>query len=319
MSQGLHEIRLVGGDQDVVHVPSVRVDDAPAPTFVIEDLTVSDDSDDRVIASGSATLDALSLLVEEESGRGTTNPRRISAAAPAGSGLAVGRRYAIEDVSGRSEVFTAAGAEDYYVEASTPLGGSYQPDSRIRGVELRATFPAAAAAREELLEEDRRLRVTWTYGLRGTVVSVHELLVVTRGSADLGYIGEAKATLRDEWEELVKGLRGSTGLDRLVKSCARRVRVLLRAKNIRPERFLAGEQGFEVLLARCLWRFGELGLVPGGTSDPTQWTEDMRQDFLNLWRGISSGDAGTPSAETNLDDMAPTGDAPPRRRVTVLK
>lgn len=316
MIHGVHPIVVGQGAQDLVHTPPMRHDDGTTPTYLVEDLTVSDDSPDRELASGDAAVDSVNLLVEDASGAGTTETRRLFVPAPVGAGVVVGRRYAAQTVGGSVEVFTAAAAEDFYIDAEAPLSQPYGPDARVRGLELRATLPAEVADDEDLLQEDRRLRVAWTYSLRGVIVVDHVLVDLRRASAS-SYLGAAEAALREEWPELVQRLRQPTG--RLVKACARRIEVHLRNRDIKPANFLAGAQGFEVLLARCVWRFGELGIIPGNL-DPDEWLRSVREDFLSLWRAVSGVNAGHGTALTDGDDMAPTGNARNRpRRLAVPK
>lgn len=298
---GLHEIMYGQGDQTIVHVPPVRVASA---TYEIEDLSEGLTDSDRVIGSGSATVDSLSAALTADSGRGTTAPRRINVVAAAERG----RAYVIEH-DGEAEIVQLEGVSSSHVTAAGPLSGEYPAtDAYLRGIELRATFPSAAAARDDLLEEDRPLRVVWTYTLDGRIVRVGEPIRVKRSSADTRYIGRAEQEIRKEWPELVQALpKHGNAVRSLVKACASWVSARLKARNVPPEQFLGGDQGYQVLLARCLWRIGERGHAPGSV-DIEQWREEKKADFLSAWRALVIGSPGLDTTEPpQATDQAPIG------------
>lgn len=316
MTNGLHEVYRDQGDQLLVHVPALRVTSA---TYVLEDLTAGEDASDRVLASGAATVDSLSAALSANSGAGTVAPRRIYvSAAPA----VVGRLYVVEDAEGQQELHRIEGATATYVTAAGDLSATYlATSSYLRGVEIRATFPSAVAARAELQEEERPLRVTWTYALAGRTVRMREQVRLLRaGSTIESYLGRAEATLREDWPELVRAIGAHPGaLSALVRSCARDLDAKLRLRGIAPETFLAGAQGFETLLARCVWRFGQRGHAPAGT-DIEAWREDGKRDYLNLWKATTQESPGIDTAETTrASDQASAGHSQRRRRLIVMK
>lgn len=315
MNGGLHEVYRDDGDQPLVHVPPLRV---AAATYVIEDLTLDEDDAARVIDSGSAAVDSLSELLTGDSGATEPDSRRINVIAPA---AVVGRFYCVEAADGQQETHRLEGVAATYVTTAGYLSSSYDVTARLRGIELRATFPAAAAARAELQEEERALRVVWTYTIGGLQVHAREPIRVLRaGSTTRAYLGRAEALLREDWPELVTAIGPhASALKNLVRSCDRELTAKLRARSIAPDTFLAGDQGFEALIARCVWRFAERGHAPKST-DLERWTEDAKRNYLNLWKAVVQDGAGIDTAETDRhDDQAPEGHGTKRRGLFRLK
>lgn len=311
-----HEVYRGQGDQPLVHVPPIRVTSA---TFIIEDTTRGDDNADRVIDSGAATIDPLVFSLSEDSGAGTTAPREINVAT--GGTAFVGHTYALEDGDGQTELVELVGVTSTMATASGDISQQYlSATAGFRGVELSATFPSADAAREDLQEEERPLRVTWTYTLADRTVRVPEQVRVLRNGRADGYLGLAETTLRKDWPEVVRLLPPhSNSVRDLVAACARGIAARLKGRNIAPDTFFAGAQGFEVLLLRCLWRVAERGHGPRGV-DPEQWAEDMKINYVTMWKGLVQGEPGIDTAETDRrNDEAPPGSSRRHRTLFALK
>lgn len=275
-------------------------------TYTLERLTRGTTDADRVVASGAAVVDALSEPLAAPSGRGTTSPRRLNIAA---SAAVRGRTYAVVE-DGDSELLRVEGVSGAAVIASAPLSAAYTALATLRGVEVRAVFPAAAAAIEELQEDDEPLRVTWQYTIDGRLVRVPEQVRVRLQASDQGYLGRVEQAIREEWPELVQLLpKDPNALRTLVRGCSDWIVARYRGRLIKPEEFMAGDQGYQALLQRCVWRFGERGHVPRG-KDPDNWEEQQRANFLTTWRTVSVGSPGTDTAESDRrTDTAPAGRA----------
>lgn len=309
----LHEIYFGQGDQPLHHVPPLRVASA---TYSIEDTTLGEDNADRVLDSGAATVDAFDEALTAASGSGTTDPRAIAAA---GGSAVVGAPYVLEADDGQSELVTAAGASANAVQAASPISGQYAATtSRLRGVRLSATFPSADAAREELLEEDRMLLVTWTYTIAERVVVMRDQIRVMRGTARLANVGTVEQYLRDDWPELCRQLPGrGNAVRKLVASCERELVAKMLARRMKPEDFFSGPQGNQIVTLNCLWRFGKRGFVPEGTDIET-WREEAKTDFIVMWRALTVGSPG----ERTADVDPATNEAPPgasRRRGGMIR
>lgn len=311
MKEGLLEVYRDQGDQPLIHVPPVRVSSA---SYVLEDLAESETSSTRVLASGAATVDSLDAALTADSGRGTTAPRTIYVVAGAAQARHV---YAVEG-DDDSELVRLEAVAAAYVTAAAPLSARYTvaAGSRLRGVELTATFPAAAAAREDLQEEDRVLRIVWTYTIAGRIVRAADQVRLRRDAADVRYLGRAEAVLREDWPELVQALpKHGNAVRTVVNACARLLVAKLKGRSIPPESFLAGDIGFELLLARCLMRFAERGHAPGGV-DLERWREERRIEFFSQWKTLTTGTPGLDVADVDPEaDQAPVGSSRRRRNL----
>lgn len=309
MKEGLLEVYRDQGDQPLVHVPPMRVTSA---TYVLEDLAEEEDAASRVLASGSTTVDALSVALSAVSGRGTTAPRTLYAVAPTAQ---VGHVYALEGEADTELVRLEAVAASYVTAAGPPSARYPAASSRLRGVELTATFPASAM-RDELQEEDRALRVVWTYTIGGRLVRVADQVRVRRDAADMRYLGRAETVLREDWPELVQALpKHGNAVRTVVNACSRNLVAKLKGRAIAPESFLAGDVGFELLLARCLYRFAERGHAPGGV-DIEQWREEQRIAFHSQWKALTTGTPGLDVADVEpVSNTAPAGSSRRRRNL----
>jgi hypothetical protein len=281
---GLHEVRHGGGDQDLIHVPPVRVASA---TFSIEDLTESDDSDDRVIASGAATVDTFSQALTAAAGQGQANSRRASLAVT--TNLVVGRMYAIESDAGALECFQAAGVAAAYVDAAAPFGGSYTTAGRVRGLELTATFPELVADDDDFVEDDTPFRVGWTYDVAGRSVTVWEQIRIVRNMAAVRHLAEIEQQLRTTWPGLVKHLsEHPSSLRQFIEPAARRVDARLRTRGLDPETHLAGPQYVELVAQRTVLQFADNGMFPGGV-EWSEWRDTQKAEYVLLWDDFKGG------------------------------
>lgn len=305
---GMHEILRDGGDQTLTHVPPTRVATA---TYVIEDLTLDTDNAARILASGSATVDSLSETTIAASGVGQTNPRRI---AITNSTAVAGRTYEIVSDDGTTERLRCDAVTTSAVLTSGRMSGLYPVGSSLQGIELRATFPTASAANDDLADDERPLRVVWTYTYAGRTVRVPELVRIVRQSADpTPYLAAAETRLRETWPELVAQLpaRGNS-LALLVRGEGTALAAKLRVQGLDPAGFLMGDPGMECLVLSCVWKFGKMGFSPRGWDSCDQWAEESKRDFLNMWNATTAnGGPGLDAAGVDrVTDTAATGHRP---------
>ena len=121
------------------------------------------------------------------------------------------------------------------------------------------------------------------------------------------------ATLREGWAELVKVLGGGPeSLRALVRLCTNDVLAELGVTYQDADALFLGLQGSELLLRRCIYRFGELGIVPAGR-DKEAWCEQERRHYLALLKAITKG-GGKGTAELDPSTDTATHNERPRRR-----
>lgn len=304
---GMHEILRDGGDQTLVHVPPSRVASA---TYSIEDLTLDIDAASRVLGSGSATVDALSETTTAASGVGQTDPRRIAITS---SAAVVGRQYEIVSTDGTTERLRVEAVTSTGITVFGRMSGLYPTGSTLRGIELRATFPSASAANDDLSDDERPLRVVWSYTHEGRTVRMAEPIRIVRQSSNPSpWIAAAELRMRESWPELVS-LLGSHGsaLRTLVHSCATTMAAKLRTLGLDPAGYLAGEPGLECLILAVVWECAKRGKHPHNR-DPDQWAEEAKRDYLNMYNATTKG-PGLDAAEVNrVTDTASAGHRPRR-------
>lgn len=307
MADGLHEVYFGGGAQDLVHVPPGRVTSA---TYAIEDFTESDDAAARFIApAGSvATVDTYNAALSAAAGPGTSDPRLVTIAG--GVAPTVGRAYVLELADTSSEPVRCRGASTTTLRASIPISGSYPATtSSLRGVELRASFPADAAADEDRFDNDEPCFITWIYTLRGLTYRVREQIRLERHRSAFRNLGEVELALREGFEELVLQL-GPQPLDNVVRYAARRLESRMRGKSIATAEFFAGVQAFDLLLQRSIVHLADLGCYPKGRNADLFRSEQL-EEFRKLWDGLTVGSPG--HATTDVDRSTDTASSGPSR------
>jgi hypothetical protein len=308
MADGLHEVYFGGGDQPLVHLPLAR---ASAATYLVEDLTESDDGPAReLVASTAATVDSYANAITVAAGPGAADPRLLTFAA--GVAPTVGRRYLLEHADGRGEIVRCVGGSTTTMRLLAPLQGTYPSGATVRGVEVSGTFPSAAAADENRFESDEPCRVTWTYTMRGLQWRVSELIRLQRSRAEARYLGDVVIALQEGWAELVM-LAPPTGqsVENMVRYAARRLDSRLRGKNIEPAEFFSGEQGFDLLLQRTVLHFADSGFAPKSRT-PDLFREEQRKEFAIMWDGLTVGSSG--KGTTDVDRATDTAHAGPSKK-----
>jgi hypothetical protein len=184
-----HLVVYGGGAQPLRHVPVDRLGRptrVTSATYTIVDLRESITSAERVIASGSATLDAASTTLAEDAGpAASAYPERLDVASV--SGFAEGRTYQLSGADGERETVTsvAIDATNTRVVCRLPVRGNYESGDTLRGIELSCTFPADEANDEDETVKDighPGYQVTWSYEIDGRDYLVGELVRVSRYS-----------------------------------------------------------------------------------------------------------------------------------------
>lgn len=156
-----HQLQIGAGDQVLA---TVAIDAAGEParpsaaTYRIVDLKRAEDDADRIIAQGSATIDAATAELGEAAGRGTADAARLRLTAPA-SGFDVGGRYLIRDRTYREQL-VLAGIDGDTLRCVSPLTFRYAAGATIVGLAVRATYPGAAAAAPD---DDAIHAVDWAF------------------------------------------------------------------------------------------------------------------------------------------------------------
>ena len=314
MTAGMHQILADGGDQVVTYTPAERVDATPAPSWSLEDLFENVDSPDRVLASGTATVDPANAPILADAGPTLSSPRVLQIP---GAAYEAGQAYSLEAIDGTSELVFVADSRITEVELVSPVRGSFPAGSSIlHGLQISATVPAAVAGDEDFEEDEHPLEITWSFHVRGRLRRVTELARVVRGTGDARYSVPLQESIEGAWPELAQELeRDPHRFARMIRYCERKVQTRLRASRIDPERFLAGPQGFDLLLARVLLHMADQGLYPR-SRDPEVFRTERRDEYVAAWNDLTTGTPGRDVVEKDVEQHT-TAAHSKRRRFTI--
>jgi hypothetical protein len=179
-----HRVLFAQGAQALRHVPvdrRGRVRAVASATYELVDLRLSEDSDDRSIASGSATVGSVSTLLTATTGAGTADPTLIPVTSA--TGITAGHTYAISGATGRVEQFVVARVTSLNVYATHELYGDYTTADSVVSIEISANFPEPEAADEDEIQSGAGpYQITWEYTIEDQLYLVPEIVWLTRYS-----------------------------------------------------------------------------------------------------------------------------------------
>lgn len=295
------------GDQTMVFVPSILVQTA---SYIIEDTTQSVGNADRLIASGTATLDALSTTVSAESGAGTASPARIFVASTAN--VTGTHRYVISHVDdGQQEKFTAEGifsGGTAYIETSSPLSRTYPTGSLVRGIRLTATFPAAEANDLTRLQLNEPYRIKWSYNIGGQRVVDQELVQFKRASGLDVQCDAVLKLIQENFTEYTTKFSENFSLATRIRNAKDEVEQKLLGKGIQPDTIMFGAQGKWLVYYWTLWSLAMATLGPANV-DAT-FKDDTMSQFQEIFVNVTSARSGAETAQVDkVSDTTVTGQA----------
>ena len=220
-----------------------------AGTFQIVDTRYGIDSAEHVVvaAGTAATLDATSVTVTAKTGRGTGDARTLTLTSTAT--LAVGRKYILEAADGCAEIVRiAAVMSGTTARTAAAIRHTYTTGATLRGIEVRATFPAAPAADDNNLDGEAFL-VVWSF----------PGLPPVRESVFLERAEEAQLATLDELRELDGGLAGADATDPVaaLSRAHKDLRVDLQLVGIGEADYITGPIGSDAVLYRAAYHLAE--------------------------------------------------------------
>lgn len=183
------------GDQTIRFVPvdrNGRPTRVTSATYSIVDIDRAQDDARRVIATGAAVLAAVSTTTSAACGHGQPSPQSITLTSAAL--VSAGRTYLLSSDAGGRSLVTIAAITGTNAQTLHRISGAYATGSAFQSIELEATFPAAAAADEEALQDGRRYQIVWTYAIEGEPWITAQLVHFVRYSGE-AWITEAECVL----------------------------------------------------------------------------------------------------------------------------
>lgn len=150
-------------------------------TFEIVDLRYSEDSADRPVDSGAATVGTVNTTLTAAAGPGQTDTDLLAVASA--TGISVGRPFLLAAADGVAEVVSVRVVSASNVYTHFELRHDYAIGASLRSLELTAAFPAAEANDDTEIEaEPHPYQVTWTYTIDDEVYVVPQVLWLSRVS-----------------------------------------------------------------------------------------------------------------------------------------
>lgn len=308
----LHRIVFNKSGQTITHTAALLP--SATASYVIEDLTKSDDDAARVLASGTATRGAFTTTTDDIAGAGQADPTRISVTDTTGAALDLDAVITAPDGSFERVTIEAISAAAY-IDASRPLIGTYPSGSTVTACTFEVPVPAALYTDENIVDDHRVIRISWEYtGPNGDAIRSQEQIRVVReldSDIDIDALRELCLEMYpDLRDRLPQG--NPRQLDRWVLVAARLVRGHLRRKGARPELLLMGDQLTDAIVFRALEIAASNQCVPAAR-DPEDFRTEMGTRYAEIFHGLTSGKAGQETA--SIDPVNDTSPSPTARGV----
>lgn len=284
------------------HVPGARQATAD---WVLEDLFSSADGSSRTLDSGTGVaVDAATESLTAAAGPATADPTLLTVASTTGFSVRTDRdgrpvsRYEIVDAAGRGERFTLAGVTtNASLHTLEPLTRSYAATGcTIRGVELTTSSILASVLQDEqLMLQDRPMRVVWTYanGFRAQ----EQVRLIRDDAIDISQ-DAVVADIREQFPDVATRMlyQGRDTLPGHVRSWIRNLRAMALGRKIQLEQWLTGEQGHWAVVWRVLWHLAMLGNRPApATGNEREWADYCKSEFEARWLALTIGDGHSES------------------------
>jgi hypothetical protein len=308
----LHRIVYNKAGQSLVHTAAVPP--SATASYVIEDLTKSDDDPDRVLGSGSVGRGLLDTTTTATAGAGLADAARVELTSVADASIDGEACIISPDLAFERLTIEARGAD--YIEASRPLIGQYDSGSAVKACTYTVPTPAALYTDENIVDDHRVLRISWEYtdDLSGATIRAQEQIRVVReldSDIDIDALRELCLEMYpDLRDRLPQG--NPRQLDRWVLVAARLVRGHLRRKGARPELLLMGDQLTDAIVFRALEIAASNQCVPAAR-DPEDFRTEMGTRYAEIFHGLTSGKAGQETA--SIDPTNDTSPSPTARGV----
>lgn len=156
-----HRVYFNEGAQTIRTVPmrNGRATKVSGAAYELHDLRYPEDSADRILDSGTATVDSVSTTISAAAGRSTADPRSLTVASA--TGIVVGRTYLLRQ-GGRSESVEVDAISGTTVRLRSAVTQSFPAASEFVGLEVSCSIPEAVAANDDYLGAEN-LAVRWEF------------------------------------------------------------------------------------------------------------------------------------------------------------
>lgn len=283
-----HVIHYKGGAQNLLFTPPDRVTSCEYEINDFEIYNVSDTANYQ-IASGSATLDSVSVGVDVLSGRGSVNDKKISVDSL--TGIAKDQILYISDsTTGFFETFEVEYKGDDEVYAKTPLLNQYTSGSVVQGITFTALFPSSQANDRTLFENRENFRVVWKYDLNSRRHQVQELIRLVRNNeADWTNIEEIYREVKEIYDSGGTAVDDPGGFKKIIKRAIADIKTDLLGVCEKPEEVLYGEQGITLSVYKSLFLLSLFGRPPKNIDDLESYRSELKIQHEKILNQLRKG------------------------------
>lgn len=279
--------------QTLSHAPDVR---RASATWVLEDLLLSLGTAARTLDSGSINVDSATEAITAAAGPQAADPREVTVAST--TGFVVGTTYEIisSEGEGDRELVVLAGlATNASLRFEHPLIGTYPSGSTVRGITLTTgAILAAVLQNESLVEQDRPMRIRWTYPDGTHYQEAVRLVRDDRGDLLVAPVFDFIRTWFPDIDTRANR-HGRDTLAPLIRSFVRVFRVDLLGRGEKLEEVLAGEKSLLALAWRVMWHLAQQGNTPSTdtyNSGATEWKTYCKEQYERYWHAMTIGPGG---------------------------
>lgn len=251
----------------------------PAAAATFEIWRGYDSQDNAAVLSGNGTMDTTSLNPAAAAGFSQANRRRVELAST--TGLAVGRRYRLENALGQWEwVKIAAIATDDYIDLEDDLAYDYGTTATLKGYRHTLTVDTTFASTESNMNDAAYpYRLLWSYTVGGVPCRHWQYFDVVRVAPQHGV---AEEDLQDVWGGL-DYLIAPGQRERYLREAVAELELRLRLRNVDPVDLADGpvrdgliKKAFDFVAARD-------GKSPQGWADPAEFRRTATRAFLDTF------------------------------------
>ena len=308
-----HVVIFEGGAQTLEHVvPEVVV----AATYEITDLSRAQGDADRILDSGAATVPSWTLTLDDPAGPSLPDATLI----PVGStaGVTIGEPGIISAADGlREPVTISAISAGAYVRSASLLAGTYASGDTVKGTRITATTTAGLHDFEDALDDQRPLRVLWTYTTVAGVLLVSEPIELRRGNRAAASTGPAVQSLLRGWPELKGRLLEGLTIEALAEFTLEQLVAELSIRGQDDTSIMHGDAGRMLLVAAILDQAARRGYSPGMRA-PEAFADDVHEDYQRQLEALSTGLASTQAIALDTEHQSTQRPDPTNRGPVLL-
>ena len=249
----MYRVVLGGGSQTLYHRPmrdGSPIVVASATLRIVNLHRHEDDPSREILASTSATVDAVSTTISAAAGYSASDPEIVTVASA--TGITAGRRYLLRSSALVVETVTVEAVSGTTVRLATPVTQTFAASSSFLGFEISGSFPSATANDTDEFDAGYSLyAVDWTYDGRTT----RELVTVVRTVSGCPVTG---ADFRERLPILLPRIGSTYDPDPLLQAAWRSVRSIINRHGLDPDNLVSDDDvpqavctlaGYHLLLA----------------------------------------------------------------------